>query len=246
MRILTLRRRRGAVLAGLLAAAGCAAVSGKVDEMQDDRALLLLSDDPAPRRGCSILRDPSALPAVSDLADSAALAAAVLDVARQGRITDPSTYMLFSVQLLPDGSVGRFRAIRWFVPQELNATLERAVRMQLRRTTVGAGNVRLRVEPTTGVVRIGRSERCTPIETARFGLRTPAAMENLRLQPAVMRVRVREDGTLSSWHLMRGTGNDEMDRWILSVFPQLRYEPGLVDGIPTEMEYEQTVRVQQR
>jgi hypothetical protein len=45
---------------------------------------------------------------------------------------------------------------------------------------------------------------------------------------------------------MRGTGNDEMDRWILSAFPQLRYEPGPLDGIPTEMDYEQTVRVQQR
>lgn len=246
MRLLPLRRRRCALLAVLLAAAGCASVSGKVDEMQDDRALLLLSDDAPPRRGCSILRDPSALPAVSSLADSAALAAAVLDVARQGRITDPNTFMLLSVEILPDGNIGRFRAIDWFMPQELNATLERAVRMQLRPTTVGAGNVRLRVEPTTGVVRIGRSERCPPVETTRFELQTPATMGNVNLQPALLRVRVLADGTLAGWNVLRSTGSDEIDRWILSQLPQRRYQPGLVDGIPTEMDYEQTVRVRQR
>ena len=246
MHTLPHRQRRRAALALLLAAAGCATVSGKVDEMKADRTLLLLSDKPAPRRGCSILREPSALPSVADLADSSALAAAVLGVAREGRITDPQTYMVLSLEILPDGSVGRLRAIDWFMPAALNYTLEVAVRERLRQSSVGAGNVRLRVEPTTGVVRVGRSEQCPPVETMRFELYAPATMGRLNLQPAVLRLRVLADGAVAGVTVMRSTGDGEIDRWIVSKVPERRYHPALIDGIAVPMDYEQTVRVRQR
>lgn len=188
----------------------------------------------------------SALPSVADLADSSALAAAVLGVAREGRITDPQTYMVLSLEILPDGSVGRLRAIDWFMPAALNYTLEVAVREQLRQSSVGAGNVRLRVEPTTGVVRVGRSEQCPPVETMRFELYAPATMGRLNLQPAVLRLRVLADGAVAGVTVMRSTGDGEIDRWIVSKVPERRYHPALIDGIAVPMDYEQTVRVRQR
>jgi hypothetical protein len=45
---------------------------------------------------------------------------------------------------------------------------------------------------------------------------------------------------------MRSTGDNEIDRWIVSKVPERRYQPGLIDGIAVPMDYEQTVRVRQR
>lgn len=229
---------RGALLAMLAAAllsAGAAAQS---------REAMLLTDKRPPRRGCQVERRnvPTA-----ELVDSAALHAAVAAYHAERPMGD-SAYILYSLRVNEAGSVVSMHLLEAYLPEGADQELRALVQPHLR---TGARNIkafRIRLTPgsATAPVRVGRSEICQP-----GGLRTvefSAPMGANLVKPGNVRVRTRVSATgeILGVHPISGSGIDGYDQSVISYLMSRPVNPGLVDGIPAEMEYEQTVMYRDR
>ena len=237
---------RRPVLAAVLAALA-AALSATTAAAQNGRADQLLSDRPPTRRTCTIATTPRALPALAQLADSAALAAAVADYARKYPISgDRPMFALYSIAFGEHGAVERVKVIDYLLPREREEELAGIVRQALR-PQQAPFSVRLRMEPGAAqVFRVGRSERCPPESNLRFELTAPATAPTGTPPSITARTVVGPDGRVRGLQLLRRTGDVELDRWVEDNLARRTYQPGLIDGVPVVMENEETVRIRAR
>ena len=212
------------------------------------RAEQLLSDRPPPRHGCGISTNPGRLPALSQLADSAALVAAVSGFGQRYPLREGTMFALYSVGFNAEGAVERVKAIDYLLPQGRDAELEAVLRQHLRAQGAGrAWSIRLRVEPAGNpVVRVGRSEVCEPESTTRFSVEAPSLEGGRRPTPIRLRAVVDAQGNVTDVQLLRGSGSDELDRWVQDTLRRRRFAPGLVDGVPVPMDHEETVPFRSR
>ena len=234
---------RPAVTAGLVVIAlACIADAGAA---QRNRAEQLLSDRPAPRRGCTIAHDPSPLPGVDQLADSAALDQRVSAFATQYPIRDNAMFGLYSIAFDGNGAVERVQALDYMLPQGRAEEFAGLVRGALRPQRAGRPwSVRLRVEPgATPKLRVGRSEVCPPEMRVRFSVRAPAKSPIQSPPPMRVRVLVGEDGRVRSFQMLHGSGVSDLDQWVQTRLTSARYAPGLVDGAPVIAELEMSVPI---
>lgn len=228
----------------------CAAIiSAQPAHAQRARDPLLLSDKPAPRDGCAIARLPNPLPSVGELTDSAALKQAVDAFAQKYPIREGKMFAVYSVAFGADGQVARVSAIDYFLPLEREQELTALVRQSVRAQREGQPwSVRLRVEPgAEPALRVGRSEVCAARSTTRFHLLTQA-MDPTASPPLPLRVRVsvRENGQIAAIHLLRSSGDRELDRWVEQSLIDRRYNPEIVDGVPVPAERDEEVRIRYR
>jgi TonB family protein len=212
------------------------------------RAEQLLSDRPAPRRGCAISTAPGRLPALSQLADSAALVAAVQEFGRRYPVSSGVAFGLYSVGFNAEGAVERVKSIDYFLPQGKEPELEGLLRQHLRPQAAGKSwGIRLRVEPAGNpVVRVGRSEVCEPESSTRFSVEAPSLEGGRRPTPLRLRVFVDAGGNVTDVQLLRGSGSDELDRWVQDTLRRRQFSPGLVDGVAVPMTTEETVPLRSR
>lgn len=233
------------VTALLACALAFAAVPAHAQRARDPQ---LLSDRPAPREGCAIVRQPGTLPTPAALADSAALARSLAKFAEDYPVRDGKMYAVYSVAFAANGSVERVAPIDYFLPQgrepELNALVRQAIRAQ---RPANSWSLRLRVEPASEpVIRVGRSEVCAPRSTTRFELTHPALAQGTPPAPMRVRVYVGTEGRIRSIDVLRGSGDSELDRWVESTLLSRSFLPGLVDGVPVEMQRDEEVRIRYR
>jgi TonB family protein len=234
-------RRACGLLAGtlLLAAAGTA-------EAQNSRADRLLSDKPAPsRRACRIGALPRQLPTLAQLADSAQLTAAVAAYAQRFPVRDGKLFALYSITFDARGTPTQVRNVDYFLPEGQAETLATLVRTSLRSQPAGGFTMRLRVEPGgSPVFRMGWSESCAPASRMSFSLTAPAAA-GVQGPPAPVRLRIFVDaeGRVGDTSVLSSSGSSELDRWVEEYVRSYQFAPGLVDGIPTAMDHEQTIRI---
>ena len=232
---------RASATALLLLVSGCATATSV------NRAETLLTAKPAPRDGCSIQWAPRTLPSVAELTDSAALHAAVVGFGARHHLSDPSMHMLFSVGTHANGTVERFKVVEWWMPEGTVGELQEIVRKHLRTQPSGGWSVRLLVNAGAHPrFRVGRSERCLPQSRTRFEVLTPAVVGPLRPNPVRLNIHVDATGAMLGTQLVQGSGYDEIDRWVMASIGQHKFSPGMVDGVPVAMSYEQTVRVKSR
>lgn len=234
-------RRACAALAAVLTMA----LAGDA-QAQNSRAERLLSDKPAPeRRSCRITNTPSALPALSQLADSAQLAAAVAQYAEQFPVRDGKLFGLYSITFDARGDVSRVTPVDYWLPQGEADRFAMIIRTALRPQPAGGFSMRLRVEPGgTPVFRTGWSEVCAPASRMSFSLVAPVASgAQAPRAPVRLKMFINEQGGVADISIVGSSGNGEVDRWVENRVLSYRFSPGLVDGIPTAMEHEQTVRV---
>jgi TonB family protein len=236
------------IRAAVLLCAG--AFAAQPANAQRARDPLLLSDKPAPREGCAVARLPNPLPSVGALADSAALTQAVDEFARKYPLRDgQKMFAVYSVAFGADGQVARVSPIDWFLPRDREQELTGLVRQSVRAQPAGQPrSVRLRVEPgAEPALRVGRSEVCAARSTSRFELLTQA-MEASTTAPLPVRVRVsvRESGEIAAIHILRSSGDRELDRWVEQSLLRRRYTPELVDGVAVAVEREEEVRIRYR
>ena len=237
---------RGTALGALLCAGTFAALPAHAQRARDP---LLLSEKPAPRDGCSVSRLPTPLPELGALADSAALAQAVDAYGREYPIRDGKMFAVYSVAFAADGSVERVSAIDYLLPMEREPELTATVRRSVRAQRPGKPwSVRLRVEPGAAQnLRVGRSEVCPARSTTRFELTSNAlSPDGGSPQPVRVRVVVREDGRIAGIHLLRSSGDRELDRWVEQTLLGRRYHAQIVDGVAVPVEREEEVRIRYR
>lgn len=240
MHLTRLLRSRALLAAALLCASAGAAGA------QNSRADRLLSDKPAPQgRTCRISNTPRQPPSITQLADSAQLAAAVASYAQRFPVRDGRLWALYTITFNNQGAVSRVRDVDYFLPEGQAETLAMMVRTALRSQPVGGFTMRLRVEPGgTPVFRTGWSEVCPPSSRMSFSLTAPAAA-GVQGPPAPVRLRlsVDEDGRVGDTAVLSSSGSPELDRWVEENLRSYQFAPGLVDGIPTAMDHDQTVRI---
>ncbi|HEX8829989.1 MAG TPA: hypothetical protein VF705_02430, partial [Longimicrobium sp.] len=155
----------------ILSALGAALLLGTASAHAQGRTEQLLSDRPPPRHSCSVATAPGRLPALSQLADSAALAGAVAEFAQRYPISGGQPmFGLYSIAFNAEGTVERVKDLEYFLPRDKSDEFTALVRQHLRAQTPGrAWSVRLRVEPAGNpVFRVGRSEICEPESNTRF------------------------------------------------------------------------------
>lgn len=213
------------------------------------RAEQLLSDRPAPRRGCSISTVPGHLPALSQLVgDSATFAAAVAEYARQHPLRDGGMFALYSVAFTPEGAVERVKELDYLLPQGGADEFTSLLRASLRPQPAGkAWSVRLRIEPGAATVfRVGRSETCEAESLTRFTVEAPSLEGGRRPTPLRLRVQVDARGNVTDVQLLRGSGSDELDRWVLDALRGNPFSFGLVDGVAVPMAVDVTVPFRSR
>lgn len=212
------------------------------------RAEQLLSDRPAPRQGCSVATTPGQLPTLSQLADSAALAAAVGEFATRYRLSEGTLFGLYSVAFNAEGGVERVQGLDYLMPQGRAEEFESMLRQHLRPQAPGRSfSVRVRVEPAGNpVFRVGRSEICEPHSNTRFTLTAPSLEGGRRPTPIRVRAVVNADGSVGDVQILRGSGSEELDRWVQDSLRRRRFQPGLVDGVAVPMEHEETVQFRTR
>lgn len=231
MNDISMGRRRPALAAGLLAlmlASTAGAAAGQ------SRAEQLLSDRPAPRRGCSIAHDPSPLPGLDQLADSAALVQRVTAFAQQYPIRDAAMFALYSIAFDANGAVERVQALDYMLPQNRADEFAALVRSALRPQRRGnPWSVRLRLEPGGArPYRVGRSEVCQPELQTRFSVVAPANYPLQSPPPMRVRVTVGDDSHIRSLQILHGSGDREVDQWVEDNLVRQPWAPGLVDGVP--------------
>jgi len=235
---------RGTALGALVCALAFAAPA----DAQRARDPQLLSDRPAPRDGCTTVRQPGTLPGAATLLDSASLAGSLATFAEEHPIRDGKQTALYTVAFTADGSVERVKAIEYFLPQGEEPQVTEMVRQSLRRQPAGSPwSVRLRVEPGSATVfRVGRSEVCQPRSRTRFELNALALAASQTPRPIRVRVVVGTGGEIRSLMVVRSSGENELDRWVHDSLLRYTFEPGLIDGVPVVMEREEDVRLRYR
>ncbi|HEU4454333.1 MAG TPA: energy transducer TonB [Longimicrobium sp.] len=211
-------------------------------EAQTDRRSIFLSDRRAPRPDCRPSPRPGRLPALDVLADSAALTAGIDSLAMQYRQARDTSFVLLSVSLdAREGAAERVREIEYFIPREMIEPLKALVSRTIRPQRAG-GYLRLRIHPGTRRVLIGRSEVCEPRGPDRMSVQPLAGHDLSQVSQMSFRVLVDPDGRPRSVSPSRGSGNRAVDAYVVRWLQQSRFAPGLVDGVATEMQYEQDVR----
>ena len=198
-----------------------------------------------PRRGCQPLREPRVLPAVSALADSAALSGAVAAFARDFPVTgDTIPYGLYSVTVGPGGRVQSMHTVHYWLPASQAEAFALHVRAHLRPAQLPESTVRLRVRlGETPRLTVENAYRCPAELRGDFRIRTENAGA-ARPQPTMrVRARVAADGSIISVHILRSSGDAEIDRWVQGTLQRSRAVPGLIDGEPAEMDVEEEIRV---
>jgi TonB family protein len=209
----------------------------------------LLSDRPAPRHGCSIAPTPGRLPALSQLVgDSATFATAVAEYARQHPLRDGGMFALYSVAFTAEGTVERVKELDYLLPQGGADEFTSLVRASLRPQAAGKSwSVRMRIEPGAATVfRVGRSEVCEAESLTRFTVEAPSLEGGRRPTPLRLRVLVDARGNVTDVQLLRGSGSDELDRWVLDALRQNSFSFGLVDGVAVPMAVDVTVPFRSR
>lgn len=219
-----------------------------VPAQAQSRAEQLLSDRPPPRRGCAVSTTPAPLPTVSQLADSTALAAAVAAFAERNPISGGRMFGLYSIAFNAQGAVERVKDIEYLLPQGKADEFTALLRGHIRPQAAGKSrSVRLRIEAGANpVFRVGRSEICPPSSGTRVRIRSPSLGGGVEVTSVRFRAVVNADGSVDDVHLFRGTGNDDFDRMVRDMLREVQYNPGLVDGVPVEMELEETLRFETR
>jgi hypothetical protein len=231
--------------AGLAALVGLALAAAPSDAAaQRDRRATFLSDRPAPHRECRASPRPSRLPALDALADSAALHTGLADLARQSGVTQDTVFVLLSLWFDGQGAVERVEQLDYYAPQGMVGSVSGLVRGSLRKQP-GAGYVRMRVHPGSGRVLVGRSEVCEPRGPDRVRVQRFQVNGRDSFQAFQARVIVTPEGRSLAVNKTRGSGDSSIDDFVVRMLTSARFTPGLVDGIPTQMEYEQTVRYEQ-
>jgi TonB family protein len=225
----------------LLLPACSAAVSGP------DRPALLLSDRAAPRDDCRIVYQPHPLPPVGQIADSAALVEAVSAFTRRFPLTDGPARALYSVAFDRQGRLERLHPIDFWLPQRQAEAFHALVRTQIRTQASGPWSVRLLVEDgAEPTLRVGYSERCDPVSRTHFRLIAPAMLQLQKPQPVRVRLDVTAEGRMRSVDLVGSSGSADLDRWITQTLQRYEFTPGLLDGAPVPMAFEETIRIQAR
>jgi TonB family protein len=235
---------RGTALGALVCAVAFAAPA----DAQRARDPQLLTDKPAPREGCTTVRQPGTLPSVAVLADSAALAQSMAKFAQEHPIRDGKMTALYSVAFAADGSVERVMPIDYWLPQGEEPQVTALLRNSIRAQRAGSPwSVRLRIDPAAETVfRVGRSEVCQPRSTTRFELSTAALDQQQAPPPMRVRVIVGTQGEIRSLEIVRSSGERELDRWVHDSLLSRRFQPGLIDGVPVTMERDEDVRLRYR
>ncbi len=236
-------RRAAGVLALALALLGAAAAPGEASAQRDRRATYL-SDREAPRGDCRQSPRPGRLPTLDALADSAALMAGIETLAMEYRTTQDTTFVLLSVWLTDEGTVDRVQEIDYYVAREMIEPLKALVSRTLRPQR-GGGYLRLRIHPGTRRVLVGRSEVCLPRGPDRVNVRRPEISGRDIYQAFRARIIVNPDGRALSVTPARSTGDESINVFIIRMLQSSSYTPGLVDGIATQMQYDQDVRISQ-
>lgn len=236
--------RHTAAALAILAALGQAASAqhtNPVDEVADRRA-----DAPSPRRGCRPMREPRRLPAVASLADSASLIAAITAFARENPITgDTIPYGVYSLTLGAGGRVESLRPLSYWLPRSQVDAFGSLVASHLRPQEVDPGTVRLRVSlGDAPQVRVLQSEYCPAEVRTRFEIRTGSpGVPKTQPQPVRVRARVAADGRVMSVHVVRSSGDPEIDTWVQATLQRGSAVPGIIDGTPADMDVETDIRV---
>lgn len=213
------------------------------------RAEKLLSDRPPPRHDCTIATTPGRLPTLSQLVgDSATFATAVAEYARQHPLRDGGMFALYSVAFTAEGTVERVKEFDYLLPQGGADEFTSLVRASLRPQAADKSwSVRLRIEPGAAIVfRIARSEICEPESLTRFSVEAPSLVGGRRPTPLRLRVFVDARGNVTDVQLLRGSGSDELDRWVLDALHQNPFSFGLVDGVAVPMTVDVTVPFRSR
>jgi hypothetical protein len=236
-------RRAAGFFALALALLGAAAAPSDAAAQRDRRATYL-SDREAPRGDCRQSPRPGRLPTLDALADSAALMAGIESLAMEYRTTQDTSFVLLSVWMTAEGAVERVQEIDYYVAREMIEPLKALVSRTLKPQR-GGGYLRLRIHPGTRRVLVGRSEVCMPRGPDRVNVRRSAISGRDIYQSYRARIQVNPDGRAISVTTARGTGEESIDVFIVRMLQSSPYTPGLVDGIATQMQYEQDVRVTQ-
>ena len=209
-----------------------------------DRRTLLLSDRRPPRGGCQVER--RAVP-TAELVDSAGLHAAL--VAHQAqRPTSDSAFVLYSVRMNEAASVTHMNTLEMLLPPGGDEELRALVQPFLRSGARGIKGFRLRLQPASAdaPVRVGRSEVCQPggLRTIEFSIPLRANAE----KPGTVRVRTRvaASGQILGVHPIQSSGMDWYDQAVVEFVMRRPINPGLIDGVPAEMEFDQTVLFRDR
>jgi len=238
-------RRLGRAIAVLAAAA----LLHPAHAAAQSRAEKLLSDRPPPRHDCTIATTPGRLPTLSQLVgDSATFATAVAEYARQHPLRDGGMFALYSIAFTPEGTVERVKDLDYLLPQGGADQFASLVRASLRPQAAGKSwSVRLRIEPGAATVfRVGRSEVCEPQAMTRFTVEAPSLAGGRRPTPLRLRVFVDARGNVTDVNLLRGSGSDELDRWVLDALRENPFSFGLVDGVAVPMTVDVTVPFRSR
>lgn len=229
------------VMAAALAPGAAAQVSS--NPVDDFVAASQRSSGGRPRRGCAPLREPHPVPSISAIADSAGLSEAVAAFAREFPTGSDSAFAAYTITYGPGGVQG-IRPVNYRLPSGQADRFAALVRSNLRSIGSAPGYLRLRVgvgeQPRFTV---GNVERCRPELRTEFHMRTETQAEYRAPLTMRARVRVGADGRILSAVLVRSSRDVEIDTWVQSVLQRGHAVPGLIDGVPIEMEVEEDVRL---
>ncbi len=223
-----------------LLAIACATGSGG-----SSRSALLLSDAPPPRAGCHVEANPSPIPALSTIADSAGLTSTLTRFARQsGTMADDSDYVILSVRYDARRVVQKVFPIRGWLPDGTDGAIADVVQAHLTSGPASTESLRLRVSLSRPVmIRVGRSERCEPTTGTRIRIISRVMDPVSAPVPPLLHVLVHESGKAESVAIIRSSGNDDLDRIAMEAVARSHHSPGLIDGRPADMEFDETVQI---
>lgn len=107
--------------------------------------------------------------------------------------------------------------------------------------------LRLRIDLEAGPrLRVGRSERCPPLGRTDILIGTASNVRIATPPPVQARVLVGAEGQSLAVAMMGSTDNPGLDSSMQGSLNTRKWTPGLVDGIPTEMEFTTTIRFRSR
>lgn len=232
--------------AALLALSGCASFTGSAPA----RASLLSDAPTSPGRPCRVSPVPQELPSAAALVDSAALAAAAVQVWRAAGA--PQGHALFAMGYDRDGLNIRRDLLEHRLPQALADTLQKLVFAHRRsvRPADGEWGVRLRMDlGGQPVLRVGRRELCPAVprdsRVAGYGPFSGSTFGDVRDREASpslasltgngtvwVRVALDAGGNVTDARLERTFARGTWERRVLSYVRAISFAPATEDGFP--------------